>query len=694
MTTDTESTGPPRWVARVCAANPCWVVAGLVLLCLALYANSLRNPFLFDDHSIIELDPRVQHFRVGDLLTGGYWYAPGTPPHYRPLVKISYALQWAISREPWTFRAVNLALHAGVCVLLYYLALAVFESFWAALAAGVFFAVHPIHTEPMNPIIGRADIAVALGVLGAALLYWHDGAPGAPKRLWRPVAAVLLLGAALLCKENAVTAVGVVALLDWWRRRRGDPLDAAWWRRRALRVYLPVVVTIGVYLAVRAELLGSALPSGVAMTKRMDNPIATPTEGLGPGDSAWLARWATPFVTFGLAARLMVWPADLCCDYSYAAIDTVKRLSDPRLRQGMIWVALVAVAMVLSWRRSGRVALGLGIALVTYGIVSNLPVVIGTVFAERLLYLPSAGVCLCVGPLASACTSVARRKDRIVRCGTGVSPVDGGGRDLCLTRSVKYARPANHNAPTVANDSSGAMGRRAVATVMVVLAVSCAVITIDRNRDWRSATALWTAAERVNPHSHRVLACLATEAALAGQDDRALDYARRSLEILPKRWEPRTTMAVVYARRQKWDDAYRCFKEAFDIGGAGDDMTVLGLAEMQARRGQTADAIETLRWSVAGQNGGRVMALNNLAWYLITAEPASLRNPAEALTYSQRAVALDPRHGTVIDTHVDVLTALGRKQEAVQEIRRALEVIPTDDPTRPALADKLRRLSE
>jgi len=117
------------------------------------------------------------------------------------------------------------------------------------------------------------------------------------------------------------------------------------------------------------------------------------------------------------------------------------------------------------------------------------------------------------------------------------------------------------------------------------------------------------------------------------------------------------------------------------------------LAELLAGQGRHAEAIDHLR-KVVRQNSDRVMALNNLAWYLITAEPASLRNPAEALTYSQRAVALDPRHGTVIDTHVDVLTALGRKQEAVQEVRRALEIIPADDPARPALADKLRRLSE
>jgi tetratricopeptide (TPR) repeat protein len=572
-------------------------------------------------------------------------------------------------------------MHAGVCVLVYFLTLAVFESFWAALAAGVFFAVHPVHTEALNPIIGRADIGVALGVLGAALLYWHDGAPGASKRCWRPIAAVLLLGAALLCKENAVTAVGVVALLDWWRRRRGERLNAAWWRRRLLRVYLPAVAVIGAYLGARGTLVGPGLHSTAAPIKRMDNPIATPTEGLEPGDSAWLARWATPCVTFGLAAKLLVWPADLCCDYSYAAIDTVKRMSDPRLWKALMWVALVAVALVVSWRRSGRVALGLGIALVTYSIVSNLPVVIGTVFAERLLYLPSAGVCLCVGALASVCVNEATSR-RAARIGLAV----------------------------------------------VALAAACgAVLTVNRNRDWRSATALWTAAEQVNPRSHRVLASLATEAALAGQDERALDYARRSLEILPRRWEPRTTMAVVYRRQDKLDEAYRYFKEALDLGGAGDGMTVMGLAEVMTRRGRITDAIELLRSSVellpdwelgrmqlaellAGQeryaeaidhlrkvvlqNAERVMALNNLAWYLITAEPASLRNPAEALTYSQRAVALDPRNGTVIDTHVDVLTALGRKQEAVQEIRHALEVIPSDDPVRPALADKLRRLAE
>ncbi len=50
---------------------------------------------------------------------------------------------------------------------------------------------------------------------------------------------------------------------------------------------------------------------------------------------------------------------------------------------------LAALAVVL-WRR--RLAFfWLMLALLTYGVVSNIPFPIGTIFGERLLYLPSVG---------------------------------------------------------------------------------------------------------------------------------------------------------------------------------------------------------------------------------------------------------------------------------------------------------------
>src|SRR5213079_3259134 len=62
------------------------------------------------------------------------------------------------------------------------------------------------------------------------------------------------------------------------------------------------------------------------------------------------------------------------------------------------WVALIVTAVV---RRAGAAAFCLLGVAVTYALAANFLTLIGTIFAERLLYLPSAFLLILVG-LAAA----------------------------------------------------------------------------------------------------------------------------------------------------------------------------------------------------------------------------------------------------------------------------------------------------
>ena len=75
---------------------------------------------------------------------------------------------------PQSFHAVNILLHCLVSVA----ALRVFfhllnGSHSSALLAALLFATHPIHTEAVAGIVGRADLLCALFVFGALLAYIH-----------------------------------------------------------------------------------------------------------------------------------------------------------------------------------------------------------------------------------------------------------------------------------------------------------------------------------------------------------------------------------------------------------------------------------------------------------------------------------------------------------------------------------------
>lgn len=631
-----------------------------MLLGFAVYANALGNPFMIDDPSVIARDVRVHEFRIGELLTGNYRQALIRDLLYRPLVKISFALNWTLSHEAWAFRVPNVVLHAAAAFVLFLLTRDLVsvahggQAFWAGLVASAVFVVHPIHTEPLNAIVGRADLGAAAFGLLAVWLYWRDGVqPYRRGRVW-PALAVLWFGAAILFKESALPLVGVVALLDAWPPRPGKcHRPAGWFSRRVRRCYLPLAIVLVGYFAARTAALGS-VAAKADQIHLIDNVIANPEHGLRPGDSRFLARWGTPLATFGKAVGLTIWPQPLCWDYSYAAIETVKRLSDPRLLFGAACLVAILAAMAASFRRRRVIFLALGIGLVAYSIVSNTFVLIGTVFAERLLYLPSAGFCLLVGIVAGAfLQSVAGRRE------AGAGP----------------------------RRSTGLL-----AAVMIVAGTgSYAWRTVDRNRDWQSRDRLHSADLKTNPNSCRLLSAAAANAVADKDFDTAMKYANRAIAIHPDHSNSWKSLGAVYWERGAAKRALPCLKRCLELGGGGDETAITLTATIMVFTGDYPQAIRLLK-DFVHKHPLAATARNNLAWYLLRAQPPELRDPEAALRYATQAVELQPDLGGVIDTYVEALLVLNRRDEARDVLQRSLSGIPADDPHRRGLEKKLKDL--
>ncbi|KAM6153843.1 protein O-mannosyl-transferase TMTC1 isoform 2-T2 [Erethizon dorsatum] len=144
---------------------------------------------------------------------------------YRPLCVLTFKLNILLTgMDPFYFHAVNVILHCLVTlVLMYTCDRAVFRSRGLAFVTALLFAVHPVHTEAVAGIVGRADVLACLLFLLAFLSYNRslDG-HGAGGRL--PPAASpfflllsLLLGTcAMLVKETGVTVFGVCLVYDFF----------------------------------------------------------------------------------------------------------------------------------------------------------------------------------------------------------------------------------------------------------------------------------------------------------------------------------------------------------------------------------------------------------------------------------------------------------------------------------------------
>ena len=147
----------------------------------------------------------------------------------------------------------------------------------------------------------------------------------------------------------------------------------------------------------------------------LDNPLVPiTTTALGERLGATTGQaLMTAFAVVAEYARLLAWPARLSPDYSYNQIPLVTSASDPRFIAGVAIVLAIAGGIVMLWRRSPIAAFGLAFLALTFSIVSNFVLTIGTICAERLLYLPSAGALIAGGVGVEMLTRIRRRAGRL-----------------------------------------------------------------------------------------------------------------------------------------------------------------------------------------------------------------------------------------------------------------------------------------
>ncbi len=365
----------------------------VVAASVAVYAPTLGQGFAYDDQVIVVMNTRIRSLdRIPSLVRSTEWAGSGiVNADYRPLTDVTLALNHAVSGlAPWSYHATNVLLHALAAALLLAVGLRLGLDTTAAGAAALLFAIHPIHVEAIAPIIGRKDVLATVFALSTVLLHRRALRLGGASVAW-PVLAFL---AAMFSKESGVVAVGLVALHDLLQPR---PDGAPSQLRRRVALYAGYAVGLVGYLLVYREVtagLGRLPPLG-------DNPTAHASAAV---------RLLTAVAVVGKGLALQLVPIGQSPDWSYQAIPLVGSPADPRFLAACAALALWLGAGIALRRRAPVVLVGLAWYLGTLLPVSNIPFAIGTVFGERLLYLPSAGLALVAG---AGLVALARRLPRI-----------------------------------------------------------------------------------------------------------------------------------------------------------------------------------------------------------------------------------------------------------------------------------------
>ncbi len=345
---------------------PDWVpgAAALAVLAAAVYANSIGNGFIGDDQFQLLRNPLIKDIGAIPRIFGqSVWSFLGvTGNYYRPLQFLVYLAiyQFAGLSAP-AFHGFMILLHAVNAVLLYLFVrrLAPGPAAWAAAAL---FAVHPIHTEPVDWIAALPDLMLTTLALTGLLCFARQKGEPSGRQIVGHCAIYLL---ALWTKETGAMLLPLYAAFGFWC------LGRRWSEfRRNAALYAGMVAVFGVYLAMRVTALGGLAPRQQAYFHLAPPDFAVNVVIMA---ARYLGALLLPldlnyFHVFHPAHGVTV--AFLLALFALASAAALAfRAHTPLIRYGLFWMA----AAILP-------------ALNLTGVGQN-------VFTERYLYLPSVGFC-------------------------------------------------------------------------------------------------------------------------------------------------------------------------------------------------------------------------------------------------------------------------------------------------------------
>ena len=469
----------------------------VAIAAVAVYGHTVGHGFVFDDGPEVVDNELIRSLRsVPRVFLNPAWKGAGDDnPIYRPLTTATYALNHAAGGlSPWGYHAVNVLLHAAVSLLVLSLGRALGLSPLASGLAAALFAVHPVHAEVVANVAGRKDALVSVFVIGAVLTHARAVRRGGLARALAPAS----LAAALFSKETGLAALVLLPAFDLTAGREHWVRQ----RRRALGLYAAYAALAAAYLAARWSAVGSLVVPTIPFH---ENPLA---------HAPVPERMLTAVAVLGRGLWLLLAPGTLSPDYSYRAIAPVTAPWDPRFLASVAGLGAVAL-LALRLASSRRVATYLLLwyaATVLPG--SNLLVPIGTIFAERLLYLPSVAFCLGAGALA--------------------------GRLL-----------QGRAAPAL---------RVAVPVALVALAAR----TIDYASVWADEVALFEAGVRAQPDSSKLHGLLGASLVERGRSAEAVPELERALQILEgspaSQSRPRLELGVALEGAGRLEEAEQLYR--------------------------------------------------------------------------------------------------------------------------------------
>lgn len=562
--------------------------AALVALSFLVYGYSIKGGFVYDDAMQVARNPWIRSYTFIDDIFTSHTYAfmmnqGYVPISYRPFFLFIYMIEYAIfGLEPWGWHAVNIILHSLNGVFIFFLIKRLlpadakgFPAFAGPLLGAAFFVTLPVNSEAVSWVGCVPELVYTLFTLSAFYVYIVYRERGGAALL---IVSAFLYFFAMLTKETAIVFPALIFIFEAASRGARNALSPG-----SLKKYAPYSAAALSFLAMRIYAIGSITPS------EKISASLTGTQHL-----------VNAFPLFFKYMRSLVLPIN---NHPLQLFEPFMSVSEPRVFLSILAAAVLAFVLFV-FRKRIEPAHALSIALIILPLMPALyvPAVSRTPFADRYLYLPSAGLALGLALVFSK----------------------AGAKRLYVTLSAAF--------------------------VLTIIADS--VWAAKRSLVWKDERSLWTDVASGSSGNYLALHSLGLLDLKEGKTEESIEKLKAALKSNLESREPdltslvltRRILGLAYHKKGLLDEAVKEYNEVLRI--FPDDKAVyFNLGALYQTRGYYSDAVEYYNKALlfAGEPSLRKDILRSLgAAYL------SLGLRKEAIASYEEALALVPGDPAVV----------------------------------------------
>ncbi|MFT5129949.1 MAG: tetratricopeptide (TPR) repeat protein [Rhodothermales bacterium] len=237
-----------------------WAVLIIVAVCLLAHGIGVRNGFVnFDDDLLVQNNLAIRSLSPGHVAS---LFVPTVGETYQPVRVLSYAIDYKLWKlRPAGYHAVNILLHTGAAVLLYFFIYALLpfvgdlrNPVFAAALVALFFACHPVNVESVAWASSRKYGLLAVFGFASLWLYVRE----------RAFSAIPFFALAVMSSPFGIVLPGLFVLTS---------LVTGRWAKREAYIVL-AVVTFALLACLKLALGGEQGP-GLGAAHIADQPHLT-----------------------------------------------------------------------------------------------------------------------------------------------------------------------------------------------------------------------------------------------------------------------------------------------------------------------------------------------------------------------------------------------------------------------------------